>query len=108
MQSRTLIQERLGAVSNKIQQVFPVRLGWVVLTADPETRDFLVEKQADWAAKLGATAVETNKEWFTHVVLCFPIKLIDFRGNKVGSDSIVSDEIEIQTGLRPINICLGR
>ncbi|RKK77106.1 hypothetical protein BFJ63_vAg17982 [Fusarium oxysporum f. sp. narcissi] len=44
---RTLIQEKLSAVSNKIRQVFQVRSGWAVLTADSETRDFLVEKQAD-------------------------------------------------------------
>ena len=54
-----------------------------------------MEKQAEWAAELGAMIVETNKEWFTYVVLDFPIKLTDFRGNEVDSDRIVSDEIEI-------------
>ncbi|KAJ0128294.1 Uncharacterized protein HZ326_28607 [Fusarium oxysporum f. sp. albedinis] len=78
--------------------------GWAVQTADPETRDFLVEKQAEWAAELGATIVETNKEWFTYVVSDFPTKLTDFRGNEVDSDSIVSDEIEIQTGLKPVSV----
>ncbi|KAG7410187.1 hypothetical protein Forpi1262_v017707 [Fusarium oxysporum f. sp. raphani] len=58
---RTLIQEKLSAVSNKIRQVFQARSGWAVLTADSETGDFLVEKQAEWAAELGATTVETNK-----------------------------------------------
>ncbi|KAJ3455198.1 hypothetical protein MRS44_013798 [Fusarium solani] len=101
---RTLIREKLGAVSDKIRQVFQVRSGWAVQTADPETRDFLVEKQAEWAAELGATTVETNKEWFTYVVSDFPTKLTDFRGNEVDSDSIVSDEIEIQTGLKPISV----
>ncbi|KAF4438619.1 hypothetical protein F53441_12763, partial [Fusarium austroafricanum] len=52
---RTLIREKLGAVSDKIRQVFQVRSGWAVLAADSATRDFLVEKQADWAAELGAT-----------------------------------------------------
>ncbi|KAG6999892.1 hypothetical protein FocnCong_v013410 [Fusarium oxysporum f. sp. conglutinans] len=101
---RTLIQEKLSAVSNKIRQVFQVRSGWAVLTADSETRDFLVEKQAEWAAELGATAVETNKEWFTYVVSDFPTRLTDFHGKEVDSDSIVRDEIEIQTGLKPIDI----
>jgi hypothetical protein len=68
---RTLIREKLGAVSHKIRQVFQVRSGWAVLIANPETRDFLVEKQAEWAAKLGATAVETNKEWFNYMVSDF-------------------------------------
>ncbi|RKK55869.1 hypothetical protein BFJ69_g17692, partial [Fusarium oxysporum] len=105
---RTLIQEKLGTVSDKIRQVFQVRSGWAILTADSETRDFLVENQAEWAAELGATAVETNKEWHTYVVSDFPRRLTDFRGNKVDSDSVVSDEIEIQTGLKPVDIRTGR
>jgi hypothetical protein len=72
--------------------------------SDSETRDFLVEKQAEWAAELGATTVETNKEWFTYVVSDFPTRLTDFHGNKVDSDSIVSNEIEIQAGLKPVSI----
>ncbi|KAM6513443.1 hypothetical protein FALCPG4_18948 [Fusarium falciforme] len=101
---RTLIREKLSAVSDKIRQVFQVRSRWAVQTTDPKTRDFLVEKQAEWAAELGATAVETNKEWFTYVVSDFPTKLTDFRGHEVDSDSIVSDEIEIQTGLKPVSV----
>ncbi|KAI8414786.1 hypothetical protein FOFC_04404, partial [Fusarium oxysporum] len=101
---RTLIQEKLSAVSSKIRQVFQVRSGWAVLTADSETRDFLVEKQAEWAAELGATTVETNKEWFTYVVSDFPTRLTDFHGKEVDSDSIVRDEVEIQTGLKPVDI----
>ncbi|KAG7406841.1 hypothetical protein Forpi1262_v018260 [Fusarium oxysporum f. sp. raphani] len=101
---RTLIREKLGPVSDKIRQVFQVRSGWAVLAADLTTRDFLVQKQADWAAELGPTAVETNKEWFTYVVSDFPVKLTDFHGNEVDSDSIVSDKIEIQTGFRPVDI----
>ncbi|KAF5263183.1 hypothetical protein FOXYS1_6074, partial [Fusarium oxysporum] len=66
------------------------------------------DKQAEWAAELGATAVETNKEWHTYVVSDFPRRLTDFRGNEVESDSVVSDEIEIQTGLRPADIRTGR
>uniref|UniRef100_A0A0D2YJE1 CCHC-type domain-containing protein n=1 Tax=Fusarium oxysporum (strain Fo5176) TaxID=660025 RepID=A0A0D2YJE1_FUSOF len=65
---RTLIREKLGAVSDKIRQVFLVR------------------------------------EWFTYVVSDFPKRLTDFHGNEVDSDSIVSDEIEIQTGLTPVDI----
>ncbi|KAF5721341.1 reverse transcriptase domain-containing protein, partial [Fusarium mundagurra] len=89
-------------------QVFQVRSGWAVLAADLATRDFLVEKQAEWAAELGATAVETNKEWFTYVVSDVPTRLTDFYGNEVNSDSVVSDEIEIQTGLKPIDVRTGR
>ncbi|PCD22043.1 hypothetical protein AU210_016026 [Fusarium oxysporum f. sp. radicis-cucumerinum] len=105
---RTLIREKLGAVSDKVRQVFQVRSGWAVLAADSATRDFLVEKQAEWAAELGATAVETNKEWFTYVVSDVPTRLSDFYGNEVDSDSVVSDEIEIQTGLKPIDVRTGR
>ncbi|KAM5527019.1 hypothetical protein FOXYSP1_20531 [Fusarium oxysporum f. sp. phaseoli] len=105
---RTLIREKLGAVSDKIRQVFEVKSGWAILAADLETRDFLVEKRAEWAAELGAMAVETNKEWHTYVVSDFPRRLTDFRGNEVDSDSVVSDEIEIQTGLKPVDIRTGR
>ncbi|KAF6515539.1 hypothetical protein HZS61_004280 [Fusarium oxysporum f. sp. conglutinans] len=105
---RTLIREKLGAVSDKIRQVFQVRSGWAVLAADSATRDFLVEKQAEWAAALKPIAVETNKEWFTYVVSDFPKRLTDFHGNEVDSDSIVSDEIEIQTGLTPVDIRQAR
>jgi hypothetical protein len=88
--------------------VFQVRSGWAVLAADSATRDFLVEKQAEWAAALKPIAVETNKEWFTYVVSDFPKRLTDFHGNEVDSDSIVSDEIEIQTGLTPVDIRQAR
>ncbi|KAF4955931.1 hypothetical protein FSARC_11710 [Fusarium sarcochroum] len=81
---RTLIRGKLGTISDKIRQVFQVRSGWAILAADHETGDFLVEKQAEWAAELGATAVETN------------------------NDSVVSDEIEIQTGLKPVDVRTGR
>ncbi|EXL90519.1 hypothetical protein FOIG_16240 [Fusarium odoratissimum NRRL 54006] len=92
---RTLIREKLGAVSDKIRQVFEVRSGWAILAADLETRDFLVEKRAEWAAKLGAMAVETNKEWHTYVVSYFPRRLTDFCSNKVDSNSVISNKIEI-------------
>lgn len=101
---RTHICGKLGAISNKIRQVFPVRSGWAVLTADPETRDYLVEKQAEWAADLGATTIETNKTWFTYVISDLPRRLTDFHGNEVDVDSIVNDEIEIQTGLKPVDV----
>ncbi|KAF5964835.1 hypothetical protein FCOIX_13234 [Fusarium coicis] len=52
--------------------------------------------------------VETNKEWFTYVVSDVPARLTDFYGNEVDSDSVVSDEIEIQTGLKPIDVRTGR
>ncbi|ENH63575.1 hypothetical protein FOC1_g10000028, partial [Fusarium oxysporum f. sp. cubense race 1] len=67
---RTLIREKLGAVSDKIRQVF--------------------------------------QEWFTYVVSDVPARLTDFYGNEVDSDSVVSDEIEIQTGLKPIDVRTGR
>jgi hypothetical protein len=69
-----------------------------------KTCDSLVEKQTEWAAELGAATVETNKEWFTYVVSNFPIRLTDLYGNEVDSNRIVSDEIEIQTGLTPVDI----
>lgn len=63
-----------------------------------------MEKQAEWIAGLWATTVESNKEWFTYAGLDFPCKLTDFHGNEVDSDTVVYDEIEIQTGLKPVDI----
>ncbi|KAG4266694.1 hypothetical protein FPRO04_13214 [Fusarium proliferatum] len=105
---RTLIREKLGAVSYNIRQVFQVRSGWVVLATDLATRDFLVAKQVRWASALKPVTLETNKEWFTYVISDFPKRLTDFHGKEVDSDSIVSDEIEIQTGLTPVDIRQGR
>ncbi|KAH7125002.1 hypothetical protein B0J13DRAFT_589057 [Dactylonectria estremocensis] len=48
---RTRIREKFSAILNKIRQ-----------TTDIETRDLLIEKQAKWAADLGATTIETNKK----------------------------------------------
>ncbi|EXL66718.1 hypothetical protein FOPG_17123 [Fusarium oxysporum f. sp. conglutinans race 2 54008] len=70
---------------------------------DPEIRDFLVEKQAEWAADSRTTTVETNKKWFTYAVAGFPRGRTDFHGNKLDSGSVVNDEIEIQTGLKPVD-----
>ncbi|KAF6515481.1 hypothetical protein BFJ63_vAg16335 [Fusarium oxysporum f. sp. narcissi] len=71
---------------------------------DPEIRDFLVEKQAEWAADSRTTTVETNKKWFTYAVAGFPRGRTDFHGNKLDSGSVVNDEIEIQTGLKPVDV----
>lgn len=49
---RTHIREKFGAVSDKIRQVFRVKSGWAVQTTDLETRDLLIEKQAEWAETL--------------------------------------------------------
>ncbi|KNB16633.1 hypothetical protein FOXG_15028 [Fusarium oxysporum f. sp. lycopersici 4287] len=75
-----------------------------IQTTDPEIRDFLVEKQAEWAADSRTTTVETNKKWFTYAVADFPRGLTDFHGNKLDSGSVVKDEIEIQTGLKPVDV----
>ncbi|PCD21355.1 hypothetical protein AU210_016321 [Fusarium oxysporum f. sp. radicis-cucumerinum] len=101
---RTLVRKTPDAASDKILQVFQVRSGWAVLAADSATCEFLIERLAEWAAELQPIAVGTDKEWFTYVVSDFPKRLTDFHDNEVDSDSIVSDEIEIQTGLTPVDI----
>ncbi|KNB19364.1 hypothetical protein FOXG_16723 [Fusarium oxysporum f. sp. lycopersici 4287] len=75
-----------------------------IQTTDPDIRDFLVEKQAEWAADSRTTTVETNKKWFTYAVAVFPRGLNDFHGNTLDSGSVVNDEIEIQTGLKPVDV----
>ncbi|EXK24106.1 hypothetical protein FOMG_19156 [Fusarium oxysporum f. sp. melonis 26406] len=67
-------------------------------------REKLVEKQAEWAAELGAMTGETNKEWFTYVISDFPRRLTDFHGNEVDSNSIISNEIEILIGFKHVDV----
>ncbi|KAL6405612.1 hypothetical protein AUP68_11373 [Ilyonectria robusta] len=101
---RAHIHRGLGVDPRKILRVLQVRSGWAVLTADISTRDLLVQRQTEWAADLGATAIETRQEWFTYLVPDYPCKLVDLYGNEADSDAAMNEEIEIQTGLKPVNI----
>ncbi|KAG7406105.1 TMEM14 protein-like protein [Fusarium oxysporum f. sp. rapae] len=101
---RAHISRKLGVDPRKIPRVLQVRSGWAVLAADITTRDLLVQRQTEWAPDLGATAVETRQEWFTYLVSDYPRKLTDLYGNEADSDAAVDEEIEIQTGQKPVNI----
>ncbi|KAG6979060.1 Retrovirus-related Pol polyprotein from type-1 retrotransposable element R1 [Fusarium oxysporum f. sp. conglutinans] len=101
---RAHISRKLGVDPRKIPRVLQVRSGWAVLAADITTRDLLVQRQTEWAPDLGAAAVETRQEWFTYLVSDYPRKLTDLYGNEVDSDAAVEEEIEIQTGQKPVNI----
>ncbi|KAG7414943.1 hypothetical protein Forpi1262_v016789 [Fusarium oxysporum f. sp. raphani] len=101
---RAHISRKLGVDPRKIPRVLQVRSGWAVLAADITTRDLLVQRQTEWAPDLGAVAVETRQEWFTYLVSDYPRKLTDLYGNEADSDAAVDEEIEIQTGQKPVNI----
>ncbi|KAG7408661.1 hypothetical protein Forpe1208_v012330 [Fusarium oxysporum f. sp. rapae] len=101
---RVHISRKLGVDPRKIPRVLQVRSGWAVLAADITTRDLLVQRQTEWAPDLGAAAVETRQEWFTYLVSDYPRKLTDLYGNEADSDAAVEEEIEIQTGQKPVNI----
>ncbi|KAF4336512.1 endonuclease reverse transcriptase, partial [Fusarium beomiforme] len=101
---RAHISRKLGVDPRRIPRVLQVRSGWAVLTADITTRDLLVQRQTEWAPDLGAAAVETRQEWFTYLVSDYPRKLTDLYGNEADSDAAVEEEIEIQTGQKPVNI----
>ncbi|KAH7464077.1 hypothetical protein FOMA001_g17794 [Fusarium oxysporum f. sp. matthiolae] len=101
---RTHISRKLGVDPRKIPRVLQVRSGWAVLAADITTRDLLVQRQTEWAPDLGAAAVETRQEWYTYLVSDYPRKLTDLYGNEADSDAAVDEEIEIQTGQKPVNI----
>ncbi|KAF5262257.1 hypothetical protein FOXYS1_7026 [Fusarium oxysporum] len=101
---RAHISRKLGVDPRKIPRVLQVRSGWAVLAADITTRDLLVQRQTEWASDLGAAAVETRQEWFTYLVSDYPRKLTDLYGNEADSDAAVDEEIEIQTGQKPVNI----
>ncbi|KAH7460517.1 hypothetical protein FOMA001_g19568 [Fusarium oxysporum f. sp. matthiolae] len=95
---RAHISRKLGVDPRKIPS------GWAVLAADITTRDLLVQRQTEWAPDLGAIAVEIRQEWFTYLVSDYPRKLTDLYGNEADSDAAVDEEIEIQTGQKPVNI----
>ncbi|KAG5750339.1 hypothetical protein H9Q70_007000 [Fusarium xylarioides] len=101
---RAHISRKLGVDPRKIPRVLQVRSGWAVLAADITTRDLLVQRQTEWAPDLGAATVETRQEWFTYLVSDYPRKLTDLYGNEADSDAAVDEEIEIQTGQKPVNI----
>ncbi|EXU95551.1 hypothetical protein X797_011388 [Metarhizium robertsii] len=105
---RAHVASKTGLELNRIPQVFQVNTGWAIRAADKLTRDLLVERQADWADDLGATAVETSQRWYTYAVDNCPRRLTDLYGNELNYDAAVRDEIKNQTGLTPVSIRVPR
>ena len=105
---RAHVASKTGLELNRIPQVFQVNTGWAIRAADKLTRDLFVERQADWADDLGATAVETSQKWYTYAVDNCPRRLTDLYGNELNYDAAVHDEIINQTGLTPASIRVPR
>jgi hypothetical protein len=105
---RAHVASKTGLELNRIPQVLQVNTGWAIRAADKLTRDLLVERQAEWADDLGATAVETSQKWYTYAVDNCPRRLTDLYGNEVNYDAAVRDEINNQTGLTPVSIRVPR
>ena len=105
---RAHVASKTGLELNRIPQVFQVNTGWAIRAADKLTRDLLVERQAEWADDLGATAVETSQRWYTYAVDNCPRRLTDLYGNELNYDAAVRDEINNQTGLTPVSIRVPR
>ena len=105
---RAHVASKTGLELNKIPQVIQVNSGWAIQAADKSTRDLLVERQAEWADDLGATAVETSQKWHTYALNNCPRTLTDLYGNEIDYDTAVRDEINHQTGLTPVNIRVPR
>ncbi|KAF5128361.1 hypothetical protein E5D57_009300 [Metarhizium anisopliae] len=57
---RAHVASKTGLELNRIPQVLQVNTGWAIRAADKLTCDLLVERQAEWANDLGATAVEIS------------------------------------------------
>ncbi|KFG83991.1 hypothetical protein MANI_024490 [Metarhizium anisopliae] len=62
---RAHVASKTGLELNKIPQVVQVNTGWAIRAVDKTTRDLLLERQAEWADDLGASAVEA---WHTYAV----------------------------------------
>ena len=108
MPSALMLPEKLALSSNRIPQVIQVNTGWAIRAVDKANRDLLLERQADWAEDLGATAVETSQKWYTYAVGNCPRRLADLYGNELNYDVAVHDEISNQTGLTPVSIRVPR
>ena len=105
---RAHVASQTGLELNRIPQVLQVNTGWAIRALDKATRDLLVERQAEWAGDLGATAVETSQKWYTYAVDNCPRRLADLYGNELNYDAAVRDEINHQTGLTPVSIRVPR
>ena len=105
---RAHVSSKTGLELNRIPQILSVNTGWAIRAVDKATRDLLVERQAEWAPDLGATAVETSQKWYTYAVDNCPRRLTDLYGNELNYDVAVRDEVSSQTGLTPINVRVPR
>ncbi|KAK8912643.1 hypothetical protein VCV18_012322 [Metarhizium anisopliae] len=102
---RAHVASKTGLELNKIPQVVQVNTGWAIRAVDNKTtRDLLLERQAEWADDLGASAVEASQKWHTYAVNNCPRRLTDLYGNELDYDTAVRDEINHQTGLTPVSI----
>lgn len=75
----THIASKTGIELHRIPQVLRIDTGWAIRATDAPTRDLLVQRKAEWADDLGATAVEISQRWFTYVVHECPRRLSDMR-----------------------------
>ncbi|KID93260.1 hypothetical protein MAJ_10770, partial [Metarhizium majus ARSEF 297] len=105
---RAQVASKTGLELNRIPQVLQVNTGWAIRAAEKLTHDLLVERQAEWADDLGATAVETSQRWHNYAVENCPRRLTDLYGNELNYDAAVRDEINNHTGLTPVSIRVPR
>ncbi|EFZ02030.2 Reverse transcriptase [Metarhizium robertsii ARSEF 23] len=105
---RAHVASKTGIELNRIPQVLQVNTGWAIRAIDKLTRDLLVERRAEWAEDLGATAVETSQKWYTYAVDNCPRRLTDLYGNELNYDTAARDEINHQTGLTPVSVRVPR
>ncbi|KAM5344598.1 hypothetical protein ACJ41O_013133 [Fusarium nematophilum] len=59
---RTHISSRLDINLGRIPQATQVNTGWAIRPIDSTTRELLIQRQAEWANNLGATAVERSQK----------------------------------------------
>ncbi|KFG84196.1 hypothetical protein MANI_110385 [Metarhizium anisopliae] len=101
---RAHVASKTGLELNKAPQVVQVNTGWAIRAVDKTTRDLLLERQAEWADDLGASAGQASQKWHTYAVNNCPRRLTDLYGNEIDYDTAVRDEINHQTGLTPVSI----
>ncbi|XP_044717379.1 Ribonuclease H-like protein [Hirsutella rhossiliensis] len=105
---RAHVAKTLNLGTERMPQIARVKTGWAIRASDREARDLLVERQDDWAARLGAVAVEGFQKWHTYAVADCPRQLTDIWGAAVDYDQAIKEEIKLQTGAEPIDVHIAK
>ncbi|OAQ74383.1 ribonuclease H-like protein [Purpureocillium lilacinum] len=105
---RTHIADKLGIDQSRIPQAHPCKTGWAIRAADLATRDFLTERQTEWASDISAEIVETRQEWYKYAVQGCSRRLNNIFGEAIDDEKAIRDEVATQTGQTPVMVITAK